>query len=65
MSYRFLSFMQRTYNCREIWWGNTLVQDIIEVDVLKERVSLDFLRVRLAGPETSSRIPREELRKNI
>ena len=36
-----------THDRREIWWRNALVQHIVEVDVLEERMSLDLFCVAL------------------
>lgn len=40
------------YDGWAVGWRDTLVHDIVEVDVLEERVSFDLFRVTLAGAES-------------
>ena len=48
-----------TYDCGEVRRRDALVQHIVEVDVLEERMSLDLLRVALARSKTTCGITGE------
>jgi hypothetical protein len=37
--------VKRAHDCREVWRGYTFVENVIPVDVLEERLPLDFLSV--------------------
>ena len=52
------SRLHDTYNRREVWRGNTFVKDIIEIDVLEERMPLDFLSISFTGAESTIWITR-------
>ena len=49
------------YNCREVWWGYTFVQDVIPDDVLEEWLPLDLLCVSFPRAETAVRVTRKKL----
>ena len=52
----------RTYDSREVWWGNALVHNIVEVNVLEEGVALDLLCISLTGTKTSRGVTGQKLR---
>ena len=39
-----------THNGREVWRRNAFIQDIVEVDVLEERMPLDVFGISLTRP---------------
>lgn len=53
--------IRRVSDGREVWWWDTLVIDIVKVDILEEQVSFDILSVCFSGTESSSWISGEEL----
>ncbi len=40
---------RKTHDRREVRWGDTLIQDIVEADVLEEWMSLNLFSIGLAG----------------
>ena len=50
-----------THDCREVGWGNALVQHVIKVNIFEEWMSLDLLSVTLTGAETPGRVSCEQL----
>jgi hypothetical protein len=48
----------RTYDSREVRRRDALVEDVVEADVLKERMPLDLFSVTLARSEATIRVPR-------
>jgi len=51
-----------TLDSWEIGWRDSLVVDIIEIDILEEEVSLDVLSVGLTSTKSSSRVSCQELK---
>ena len=50
-----------THDRGEVRWRNALVQHVVEVDILEERMSLDLFRVTFARAKTASRVARQQL----
>jgi hypothetical protein len=48
-----------------VWWSDSLVVDIIPVDVLKEGMGHDLLRISWPGTKTMLRFSCEELRGQL
>jgi hypothetical protein len=53
------------YNCREIRRRDALVEHIIEIDVFKEWMPLDFFRVAFARSEAARRVSCQKLRDEL
>ena len=47
-----------TYDSREVRRRNTLVENVIKIDVLEEWMLLDLFRIALARSKTTGRVPR-------
>lgn len=52
-----------TYDRREVRGRDALVQDIVEVHVLEERMSLDLLRIALSRAESPCGVASEKLKR--
>lgn len=46
------------YDGREVRRGNTLVEDVVEINILEERMLLDLFRIGFTRSEATGRIPR-------
>ena len=53
--------LKQTYDGWEVWWGNALMQNVIEIHVLEERMSLDLLCIALSRTKTSCRVASQQL----
>lgn len=53
-----------TNNGREVWWGNTLMEDVVPIDILEEWLFLNLFCVSLSGTQPPRRIASEKLRYN-
>lgn len=42
-----------TNNSREVWWWDTLVHNIIEVDIFEERMPFNLFRISFPGSKTT------------
>lgn len=51
----------RTYDRREVRGRDALVQDVVEVHILEERMSLDLLRIALSRAQSPCGVARQEL----
>jgi hypothetical protein len=49
----------------EVRRGNTLVVDVVEIDILEEKMALDLLGVRLACAKTAGGVAGEQLRRSV
>lgn len=61
LSIVFIEWGINTHDLREVWGRDTLVEDIIPVDVLEEWVSLDVECIIWAGPKSTSWVSCEQL----
>ena len=50
-----------THDLGEVRWRDALVQHIVKVDILEERMSLDLLSIALAGTKPPVRVTGQEL----
>ena len=53
-----VTWKNETHDSREVRRGNSLIENVIEINVLEERMLLDLFRIGLTRSEATSRIPR-------
>ena len=50
-----------TYDCWEVWRRDSFVQNVIEVDILEERMSLDLFSIALTRAKAAGGVTGQQL----